>query len=159
MWKGRPFHSGSSGLLLLKFWWQYNVLSLAYPEPCLCLMQHYSELPDIKRVIVNTHAIEPQVLIAIAHMTHSIIKLFDILISYHIWCISGFSWVFWYPFSRMGTRVYERSFTCQSQGKSSNNCSGIISGQCCRKTSVLFFCLSSIIHFSEYLTSTWFADC
>lgn len=25
------------------------------------LMQHYSELPDIKRVIVNTHAIEPQV--------------------------------------------------------------------------------------------------
>lgn len=24
-------------------------------------MQHYSELPDIKRVIVNTHAIEPQV--------------------------------------------------------------------------------------------------
>ena len=24
--------------------------------------QHYSELPDIKRVIVNTHAIEPQVL-------------------------------------------------------------------------------------------------
>lgn len=27
----------------------------------LFLMQHYSELPDIKRVIVNTHAIEPQV--------------------------------------------------------------------------------------------------
>ena len=25
------------------------------------VMQHYSELPDIKRVIVNTHAIEPQV--------------------------------------------------------------------------------------------------
>ena len=25
------------------------------------MMQHYSELPDIKRVIVNTHAIEPQV--------------------------------------------------------------------------------------------------
>jgi len=25
------------------------------------LLQHYSELPDIKRVIVNTHAIEPQV--------------------------------------------------------------------------------------------------
>ena len=24
-------------------------------------MQHYTELPDIKRVIVNTHAIEPQV--------------------------------------------------------------------------------------------------
>lgn len=24
-------------------------------------MQHYAELPDIKRVIVNTHAIEPQV--------------------------------------------------------------------------------------------------
>jgi len=24
-------------------------------------VQHYSELPDIKRVIVNTHAIEPQV--------------------------------------------------------------------------------------------------
>lgn len=24
-------------------------------------LQHYSELPDIKRVIVNTHAIEPQV--------------------------------------------------------------------------------------------------
>lgn len=27
------------------------------------LMQHYSELPDIKRVIVNTHAIEPQSLV------------------------------------------------------------------------------------------------
>lgn len=26
-------------------------------------MQHYTELPDIKRVIVNTHAIEPQVYI------------------------------------------------------------------------------------------------
>ena len=25
------------------------------------MSQHYSELPDIKRVIVNTHAIEPQV--------------------------------------------------------------------------------------------------
>lgn len=25
------------------------------------MMQHYTELPDIKRVIVNTHAIEPQV--------------------------------------------------------------------------------------------------
>lgn len=25
------------------------------------LVQHYTELPDIKRVIVNTHAIEPQV--------------------------------------------------------------------------------------------------
>lgn len=25
-------------------------------------LQHYSELPDIKRVIVNTHAIEPQVM-------------------------------------------------------------------------------------------------
>nr|GMD02095.1 clathrin heavy chain 1-like [Ipomoea batatas] len=24
-------------------------------------LQHYTELPDIKRVIVNTHAIEPQV--------------------------------------------------------------------------------------------------
>lgn len=24
-------------------------------------MQHYTELPDIKRVMVNTHAIEPQV--------------------------------------------------------------------------------------------------
>jgi hypothetical protein len=24
-------------------------------------VQHYTELPDIKRVIVNTHAIEPQV--------------------------------------------------------------------------------------------------
>lgn len=24
-------------------------------------LQHYAELPDIKRVIVNTHAIEPQV--------------------------------------------------------------------------------------------------
>jgi len=39
----------------------------------------------------------------------------------------------------MGTRVYERSFTCESQRQSSNNCSGTISGQCCRKTSVLFF--------------------
>ncbi|KAH0943920.1 hypothetical protein HID58_003557 [Brassica napus] len=27
-----------------------------------CPVQHYSELPDIKRVIVNTHAIEPQVI-------------------------------------------------------------------------------------------------
>ncbi|XP_066338917.1 clathrin heavy chain 1-like isoform X1 [Miscanthus floridulus] len=27
------------------------------------LLQHYSELPDIKRVIVNTHAIEPQALV------------------------------------------------------------------------------------------------
>ncbi|CAL4996001.1 unnamed protein product [Urochloa decumbens] len=27
------------------------------------VMQHYSELPDIKRVIVNTHAIEPQALV------------------------------------------------------------------------------------------------
>lgn len=26
-------------------------------------LQHYSELPDIKRVIVNTHAIEPQSLV------------------------------------------------------------------------------------------------
>lgn len=25
------------------------------------VMQHYTELPDLKRVIVNTHAIEPQV--------------------------------------------------------------------------------------------------
>lgn len=24
-------------------------------------LQHYTELPDIKRVIVNTHAIDPQV--------------------------------------------------------------------------------------------------
>ncbi|XP_008369269.1 clathrin heavy chain 2-like isoform X1 [Malus domestica] len=29
----------------------------------LLLLQHYSELPDIKRVIVNTHAIEPQSLV------------------------------------------------------------------------------------------------
>lgn len=55
-----------------------------YPEPCLCIMQHYSELPDIKRVIVNTHAIEPQVLIAISQMIQSVLKLFDILISYRI---------------------------------------------------------------------------
>jgi len=27
----------------------------------ILLLQHYTELPDIKRVIVNTHAIEPQV--------------------------------------------------------------------------------------------------
>jgi len=47
-------------------------------------MQHYSELPDIKRVIVNTHAIEPQVLIAISQMIQSVLKLFDILISYRI---------------------------------------------------------------------------
>lgn len=30
-------------------------------------LQHYSELPDIKRVIVNTHAIEPQVCILKLH--------------------------------------------------------------------------------------------
>lgn len=24
-------------------------------------VQHYTELPDIKRIIVNTHAIDPQV--------------------------------------------------------------------------------------------------
>jgi len=29
-------------------------------------VQHFTELPDIKRVIVNTNAIEPQVLIATA---------------------------------------------------------------------------------------------
>lgn len=29
----------------------------------LSFMQHYTELPDIKRVIVNTHAIEPQVFV------------------------------------------------------------------------------------------------
>lgn len=33
-----------------------------------CLVQHYTELPDIKRVIVNTHAIEPQVWILSAEM-------------------------------------------------------------------------------------------
>jgi hypothetical protein len=36
---------------------------------CLCHLQHYSELPDIKRVIVNTHAIEPQVWIVTAPMS------------------------------------------------------------------------------------------
>ena len=30
-------------------------------ELTLSLLQHYTELPDIKRVIVNTHVIEPQV--------------------------------------------------------------------------------------------------
>lgn len=25
------------------------------------MLQHYTELPDIKRIIVNTHAIDPQV--------------------------------------------------------------------------------------------------
>lgn len=39
---------------LINFFWLWrNLLSV----------QHYTELPDIKRVIVNTHAIEPQVLL------------------------------------------------------------------------------------------------
>lgn len=37
----------------------------------LCFfVQHYTELPDIKRVIVNTHAIEPQVCISSLAMQH-----------------------------------------------------------------------------------------
>lgn len=36
--------------------------NLLFPDlNYLLILQHYTELPDIKRVIVNTHAIEPQV--------------------------------------------------------------------------------------------------
>ncbi|CAM0950540.1 unnamed protein product [Alopecurus aequalis] len=42
------------------FWWIpfCSLLNYSY-----IAMQHYAELPDIKRVIVNTHAIEPQALV------------------------------------------------------------------------------------------------
>ena len=49
---------------------QVSTFAMVQLIPSLCLsveliyilfMQHYAELPDIKRVIVNTHAIEPQV--------------------------------------------------------------------------------------------------
>lgn len=45
-------------------------------------LQHYTELPDIKRVIVNTHAIEPQVCSV------------STCISYHLpgLCISNFTY-------------------------------------------------------------------
>ena len=39
---------------------------------CNDFLQHYTELPDIKRVIVNTHAIEPQVHV---HCLYLLVKL------------------------------------------------------------------------------------
>lgn len=50
-----------TALVLLKY---IDVLSFSFVIPnffSFSFVQHYSELPDIKRVIVNTHAIEPQV--------------------------------------------------------------------------------------------------
>lgn len=40
-------------------------------------LQHYSELPDIKRVIVNTHAIEPQVAEILLIFSVSYIAIFS----------------------------------------------------------------------------------
>lgn len=55
-------------------------------DKCRVSLQHYAELPDIKRVIVNTHAIEPQVL------THLVI----VSISNHYYCwtrVDFFAWL------------------------------------------------------------------
>lgn len=55
-----PFRSyGSPALLIIlcKAFIFYDYLFKLF----ILILQHYTELPDIKRVIVNTHAIEPQV--------------------------------------------------------------------------------------------------
>ena len=88
----------------------------------MCL-QHYSELPDIKRVIVNTHAIEPQVMklntcLYISHSLNGYSMLNNV-------CFSGTCGILRHSFQRMGTRVHERSSTCQFKRKPSDYCPGM----------------------------------
>lgn len=87
-------------------------------------MQHYSELPDIKRVIVNTHAIEPQV-----DILSNYIKLVPLTCSTVTKIVFSFLLVtcrvFRHSFTRMGIGVYERSFIGQFKRQPSDNCTGI----------------------------------
>jgi hypothetical protein len=76
----------------------------------LLALQHYSELPDIKRVIVNTHAIEPQV--CFVHFLNLSCKQYQHSYTY-ILIFPGFGRVLWYPFKGVGTRMHEGSFDCQ----------------------------------------------
>lgn len=89
-------------------------------------MQHYAELPDIKRVIVNTHAIEPQVntleFCALIYLFDVCVKLYVLKIFATL--VSGISRVLWYAFKGMGFGVHEGPSTRQSKRKPSNNRSG-----------------------------------
>ena len=88
-------------------------------------LQHYTDLPDIKRVIVNTHAIEPQVL-NIDFKSFCFTKC-DWLVADIRWQCAGTCWFLWDTFLWVGTRVHEGPFTCQSQGQPSDYCPGAFS--------------------------------
>lgn len=84
-------------------------------------LQHYSELPDIKRIIVNTHAIDPQVCFV---YSFEILVANNINIHTKMLIFPGFGRVLWYPFEGVGTRMHEGSFACQPQRQPSDCCSG-----------------------------------
>lgn len=84
----------------------------------LIILQHYTDLPDLKRVIVNTHAIEPQVCTA----KFQFFEFFGQVLKF--WPCAGTCWVLWYSFSWVGTGMHEGPFTCQSKGQPSDYCPG-----------------------------------
>jgi hypothetical protein len=85
------------------------------------LVQHYSELPDIKRVIVNTHAIEPQVyvLLCLYLLVCGVFKLPTDYVFFTVTCR-----IFRHSVTRMGFGMYEGPFVGQSKRQSSDNCAG-----------------------------------
>ena len=85
-------------------------------------LQHYTELPDIKRVIVNTHAIEPQVIML--YGLHWFFFLSERTCILTILFFSGSGWVLWDCFTWMGSWVHEGPASDQHQRQPSNNCPG-----------------------------------
>lgn len=86
-------------------------------------MQHYTELPDIKRVMVNTHAIEPQVCYLKLCFVACLLLLAGVVYLHHYW--TGTCWVLWHSFKRVGFGVHEGPSAGQSKRESSNCCTGI----------------------------------
>lgn len=91
-------------------------------------VQHYTELPDIKRVIVNTHAIEPQVffLTYCSYLFYGLQLYYTSLILARYLVIAVTCRIFRYSLKGMGIRVHERLITSQSKGQFTDYCAGII---------------------------------
>jgi clathrin heavy chain len=52
-------------------WLRCNILTTN-----IKILQHYTELPDIKRIIINTHAIEPQVPAFVTFLNKSYLNIY-----------------------------------------------------------------------------------
>lgn len=89
-------------------------------------LQHYSELPDIKRVIVNTHAIEPQVYVLQCSWPFDCVELQDLY-----WLIRSFAvscGVLWDSFSGVGSGLHEGPSIGESKRQPSDYCAGTMTG-------------------------------